>query len=209
MLKHIIITVLLITANLLVFPQENDEVVQLSGFVRNDSLKPIPLVHVYVYHKARGTISDFRGYYSLAVEQGDTIVFSSLGYKTRKFIVPDTLTEDKYHFDVKIISDTILLKEAVVYPYMTYEQFKEAFVSVDIPDDDYERAQNNMDLIEKQIKYAELPPDPELAYNQYMHRHYQSLYYAGQFPSVSLLNPFAWAKFFKALQDGDFKQVEE
>jgi hypothetical protein len=32
------------------------------------------------------------------------------------------------------------------------------------------------------------------------------LYWAGQLPPVSITNPLAWAQFFKALKNGDFKK---
>ena len=40
--------------------------------------------------------------------------------------------------------DTILLKQAEIYPWPSKEQFAEAFVNTELPNDDYKRAQANL-----------------------------------------------------------------
>jgi hypothetical protein len=42
-----------------------------------------------------------------------------------------------------------------------------------------------------------------------MNQQYTRMYYAGQYPSISLLNPVAWAKFIQAWKNGDFKRKEK
>jgi hypothetical protein len=42
-----------------------------------------------------------------------------------------------------------------------------------------------------------------------MQEQIDKLYYNGQTQPISILNPFAWAKFIKSWKDGDFKRKEE
>ncbi len=54
----------------------------VSGKVTDASGEPIPGVNVVVKGKNIGTATDFDGNYSIRVNQGDILVFSSIGYKT-------------------------------------------------------------------------------------------------------------------------------
>jgi hypothetical protein len=99
-----------------------------------------------------------------------------------------------------------MLAETVVFPWNSYEQFKEAFMNLEIPEDDVNRAFNNLALIEDQLQMYGADPDPSLNYKYFMQQTYNQLYYAGQLPPNNLLNPIAWAQFFKALKNGDFKR---
>jgi hypothetical protein len=64
---------------------KNKNLVQFSGMVLDGSderLIPIPFTNVIVKGKQRGTFTDFKGFFSIVVEKGDIIIFSSVGYKT-------------------------------------------------------------------------------------------------------------------------------
>ena len=119
--------------------------IQFSGVVvSQDSLKPVPYCSIIDKATKRGTTSDYFGYFSFVANKGDTIEFSSIGYKKSSFIIPDTLSTDKYSLIQVMFQDTILLKTAVVYPWPSKEQFAKAFVETEIPNDDYKRAMKNL-----------------------------------------------------------------
>ena len=102
-----------------------------------------------------------------------------------------------------------MLKEIEVFPWPTFEQFKLAFLSVKIPDDDYERALKNMEIINIQ-KFSDFAySDAGLSYKVYMNQQYNQIFTRGQYPVNNLLNPFAWAKFIDAIKDGDYSRKEE
>ncbi len=185
---------------------QESKIVQLSGFVKNSKLQPLPYAHILIKNTHRGTISNFSGYFSLAVQTNDIIIFSSVGYKKGIFIVPDIINSDNYSIVQILKRDTIMLGETIIYPWQTYKQFKEAFLNLNIPDDDIERAKKNLALQQLQHLMAETPMDGSLNYKNFMQQHYDKMYYAGQYPPINILNPFAWAAFFKALKDGDFKK---
>jgi len=186
---------------------QNDNIIQLSGIIQNDSSKGLPFVNILILNRKKGTISDFWGNYSIPVKLNDTIVFSSMGFKKKILIVPFLQTEDNLILNLKMNEDTFMLKEALVLPWQNYEQFKQAFINLKILDDDIVRAQKNFELIEKQMHYTNNSEDiyPEIAYRNLMNYHYDKLYSNGQVPRTRILEPLAWKEFFEALQNGDFK----
>ncbi len=183
-----------------------NDVIQLSGVLLSpDTITPVPFANVIVRATGRGTMTDYFGFFSMVVEKNDEIVFSALGFKNSIYKLPDTLTQDRYSLIQIMTVDTICLKEAVIYPWPTYEQFKKAFVKIDIPDDDYEKAVKNfallMDLKDSWAEY----PNSNINYNNFLNQRISKLYYAGQLPPNNLLNPLAWASFIKAWREGKLK----
>jgi hypothetical protein len=103
--------------------------------------------------------------------------------------------------------DTIAIAEAKIYPWKNYEEFREAFVNLKLPDEDMERARRNIALIRTQI-IMDHEPSARANFHNIMEQQYQQTFIQGQFPTYQIFNPFAWAKFFKALKRGDFKRKE-
>lgn len=182
-------------------------VVQFSGVVVDaDSLQPVPFTAVIIKNTYRGTFADVSGYFSFVAQPGDTIQFTTLGYKDNSFIIPDTLKETRYSLIQLMQRDTMELKEAVIYPWPTKEQFKEAFLKLDIPNDDQARAQRNIDQQAGMAGIASLPPDAGSNQRTMMQSQSNKMYYAGQLPPNNLLNPVAWSRFVKAWRSGALKR---
>ena len=181
--------------------------VQFSGaVVTGDSLRPIPFTHIIDLNTGFGTISDYYGYFSFVARKGDTIDFSAIGFKKTEFIIPDTITSNRYTMFQVMTADTIYLTETVIYPWPTREQFRQAFLNLSIPDDDLEIARKNLSRYDLYVRAQAMPMDGSMNYRHYIDQQVNKLYYAGQTQPISLLNPFAWAQFFKAWQDGKFKR---
>lgn len=211
-LNHtIFLSLLLITSQSRVFSQiKSEDLLQLSGVVvTGDSLKPVPFVNVVIRHTYRGTFSDYYGFFSLVASRGDTIEFSSVGYKKGKFIIPDTLTENRYSLIEMLSKDTVYLQEAVIYPWPTREQFKQAFLELQLPADDLDRARHNMAMAERKERNDPMPMDGSMNFRNAMLQQQGKLYYAGQLPPNNLLNPIAWAKFIRAWRNGEFKRKDD
>jgi hypothetical protein len=181
--------------------------VQFSGVVvTGDSLKPVPFTNITVRNKNKGVTADFYGFFSFVARESDTLDFTSMGYKHVTFVVPDTLSTSRYSLIQVMSSDTVYLTETLIYPWPTRAQFKQAFLNLVIPDDDYERAMKNLAYIKMRELLKNMPMDAEMNYNNFVQKQTSRLYYAGQLPPNNLLNPFAWAQFIKAWQEGKFKQ---
>lgn len=188
--------------------RQDDELVQFSGIIRNLQHKPLPHVNIIVLNERRGTTADQRGMFSFVVKPNDTIVFSHMGYKPTLHVIPDSLENKQYPADIFMVGDTFQLAEVRIYPWKTYQEFKEAFIALDLPDDDETRAYHNIALIKTQIKVNRGGPNPNINFREVMKQEYNQLYTAGQYPYYTIFDPIRWAQFFEALKRGDFKNED-
>ena len=187
--------------------QKNHKLIQFSGVVvSGDSLKPIPFVNIMIKNTYHGTVSDYYGYFSFVAQENDVIEFSALGYKKNSFVIPDSLMEARYSLIQMLNGDTILLNAAVIYPWPTKEQFKQAFINLELPNDDMARAQRNLDREAMRQRGDGIAMDGAMNQKYYMQQRNSRMYYAGQLPPNNLLNPIAWAKFIAAWKNGDLKR---
>jgi hypothetical protein len=186
---------------------EQEDLIQFSGVIlTTDSLQPIPLAHIIVLNSMRGTVSDFNGYFSFVAKKKDTVEFSAVGFKKAHFIIPDSIENNRYSMIQVMSTDTIWLTETVIYPWPTKEEFKEAFLTLEIPDDDIEVARKNLNQRQLWAKAQNLPAEGSVNFKYLVDQQVDKLYYNGQTQPITILNPFAWAKFIKAWRDGDFKR---
>jgi hypothetical protein len=186
----------------------SDPLVQFSGIIRDLQHRPLPNVNIIILNDRRGTTADNRGMFSFIVHSNDTILFSHMGHKGTIHVIPDSLGGQQYPADIFMVSDTFHLAEVRIYPWKTYQEFKEAFLALDLPDDDEQRAYHNIALIKTQIKMNRYgaSASPTVAFRNVMRQEYNQLYTAGQSPYYTIFDPLRWAKFFNALKSGDFKQ---
>ena len=189
---------------------ETNDLVQFSGVVvTGDSLHPVPYTSIMIKSSYRGTVSDYFGFFSFVAKMRDTIEFSAIGFKKISFVIPDTLTDNRCSLIQMLKRDTVLLPEARVYPWPTKEQFKDAFLSLQIPDDDLERAKKNLDPYRMSFIAENTPMDGSMNFRNQMLQQTSILYYAGQLPPNNLLNPIAWAKFIQMWQEGAYKTKDK
>lgn len=201
---------LLLGSNLLAQPTttKKPDLVQFSGVVVTDSLAPVPFTHILVKNTYRGTMSDVYGYFSFVAQEGDTILFSAVGFQRSQYFIPDSLAEDKYSMIHVMSRDTVQLREMTVYPWPSREQFRDAFLNLRLPADDYQLAMRNMSPAELVQRMENLPPDAYASFQYQMQLDQTRLYYAGGTPTVNLFNPIAWAQFLQAWQNGAYKKKD-
>lgn len=188
-------------------PGDNRRLVQFSGvIVTGDSLEPVPFTSIFTRGSYRGTISDVYGYFSLVAQAGDTIEFAAVGFKRGNYIIPDSLHDSKYSMIHVLYPDTVLLRPLEVYPWPSKEQFREAFLALNLSDNEYQRVLKHLNSAEVIQRMENLPPDPGLA------AHYQTaidntrIYNQGMAPTINLFNPIAWTQFIQAWRSGQFKK---
>lgn len=191
-------------------PKKSHDLIQFSGVVvEGDSLRPVPYTSIMIRNSYRGTVSDYFGYFSFVAQKSDTIEFSAIGYRDAVYVIPDTLATNKYSLIQVLATDTVYLKTAEVYPWPSKEQFKQAFLQMNLPDDDMARAQRNMARADMKERMTGMANDASINYKYTMQQYQSKLYYAGQLPPNNLLNPIAWSKFIKAWKNGDFKNKKK
>jgi hypothetical protein len=180
------------------------KLIQLNGRVINEMLEPLPFSHILIMNSYRGAITNNSGRYTLVVEAGDTVLFSAVGYKRKYLRMPGTVTNPFLQLDVVLEVDTLMIDAVEIYPWKSYEEFKEAFVNLKLPTDDMERARRNIALLRTQI-IMDYEPDGYANFKNIMEQQYRQTYSQNMNQSWQILNPFAWAKFFEALKRGDYK----
>jgi len=77
---------------------------------------------------------------------------------------------------------------------------------LDLPNTELQQAKENLDREAARRSYDVLAMDGSENFDLQMRQYLQSTYAAGQYQPIQLLNPIAWAAFFKALKKGDFKR---
>ncbi|MCB0770090.1 MAG: hypothetical protein KDC00_06770 [Flavobacteriales bacterium] len=182
--------------------------VQFSGVVVTDSLVPVPFTNILVRNSYRGTMSDVYGYFSFVAQEGDTILFSAVGFIRSQYVIPGGLGEQKYSMIHVMSRDTVQLREIAVYPWPSREQFREAFLNLRLPDDDYQLAMKNLSPAEMMQRMENLPPDAYQSFKYAMAMDQTKLYYSGGTPPINLFNPIAWAQFLQAWQNGAYKKKD-
>lgn len=183
--------------------------IQLSGMVLTDvngEPKPLPFAEVGILNTSRSSYADSKGFFSLAAQTGDTLVFQYIGYKSGQYIVPDTLSSDRYTVFQILTQDTIFLPQTVVYPWPRKEYFKQDFLNMDVSDKMAEIAQIN--LAQERIRglMQSTPSDGRENTSLYLSQQAQNFYYMGQIRPMPIFSPLAWIQFFQAWKRGDFKR---
>lgn len=210
-MKHLFVLLLLsFTVTLSAQSQPTSTVVpekylQISGVVLDDSLQPLPFVSIMLKGTRSGTVSDYYGFFTIVARPGDEMQFFSINHKSKAYNLADTLTGKHYSIIQILTKDTIQLATVNVFPWPSKEQFKRAILNLDLSDTDIERAYKNMDNEDVRASIKGGSMDAAANYRVKMQQQYTRLYQAGQYPSVSLLNPVAWAQFIDAWRKGKLK----
>lgn len=88
----------------------------------------IGFVHIINTTTNHGVISDYNGLFSFTVNSTDSLKFSIIGYET-KIILGGKISKTIY-----LEPKNYELDEFTVIPYKDYEEFKEAFINLFLPD---------------------------------------------------------------------------
>jgi hypothetical protein len=183
-----------------------DSVVQLFGVIMTaDSLKAIPFASVVVNNKGRGTVTNYDGVFSIAVNKGENITFTCVGFKDRTILIPNNLVGNQYSVVQLMVNDTNYLPVTILKPRPTRAQFDRDFVNTRVDDDLYETARKNTSESQKKIILASLPRDGKEAVGASISNQASKYYYSGQLPPMNILNPVAWKSFINSWKRGDYK----
>jgi TonB-linked SusC/RagA family outer membrane protein len=82
---------------------------EISGQVADDKGNPIPGVSVQEKSTKRGTTTDANGFFKLAVKPGTTLIFTSIGFDTRQFVVAKSGNQN-----ITLTASNTALSEVVV-----------------------------------------------------------------------------------------------
>jgi hypothetical protein len=200
---------------------DEKKLVQLSGIITaGDGKSAIPFSTVHIIHTYRGTIAGNDGFYSLVVAEKDTVEYEALGFKKVSFIIPTGTIDQKMNHSVSLETDTLSEQVTDVFAYLTKEEFKRIFLDLKLKDDLTDRAKKNLDQESMRELYESLARDGQENQLYTLQQIASSSYYAGGQKNyallgngvavpTSLLNPFAWAEFIKAVKEGKYKKKKK
>ena len=186
--------------------------VQFSGLVVTEErgqMTPVPYANIFISSRKVGTTANYQGFFSIVVEKGEKVNFSALGFRKSTLTIPQSATEDRYSM-VQILSrDTILLDEAIIFPWPSREHFKTEFLAMNVTDELEKRAMENL-AAETLEKVREVTPfDGRETGSMYLRQQAKSYYYYGQTPPMNIFSPIAWQQFFQSWKNGDYKKKKK
>lgn len=206
-----LIVLLFVFVGLQSFAQQEKPLVQFSGVVYDaDSNSVVPYVTIRnVTDNGKSSSANYKGYFSFVVHEGDSIVFSSVGYKKLELIIPTKVKDKKFTAIIKIKPDNIELPMVTVFPWASVDEFKKEFLSMKFADDDLEIAMKNLSKSSLRELSANLPRDgQEYRSNSFQSNHY-NLSNKNMVQTNPLLNPFAWGALIKQIMDGDKRRADD
>jgi hypothetical protein len=185
-----------------------NRLVQLTGIVLgSDSLNNLPFTTVYDKTTQRGTITDYFGYFALVAHPGDTLIFRQLGYKPTSYVVPIDIPVFGNALIQLMDVDTLYTKPVHVYPWPSREEFANAFVNLNLEnEDEIRRAQRLLSGESLNQIAMRVQGDAGLAFSALEQQRLSQLYTRGQIPANNLFNPVAWMQFVDAWKAGKLKR---
>ena len=210
--KYLVLFLLFILINKKVVAQipgsGTNDLIQFTGMVLTEEkgrLTPVPFATVAVKGTTRGTYANYKGFFSLVVRRGETIQFSSLGFRDHEKMIPDTLSGNKYAVVELLSADVINLPEFIVFPWPSREHLKQEFLALDVTNALADNAATNLAEDRMSSVRSSMRMDGRENGNLYLRQQAQRNYYIGQAPPMPIFNPMAWAQFFQSWKNGDFK----
>ncbi|MFA8449908.1 MAG: carboxypeptidase-like regulatory domain-containing protein [Bacteroidales bacterium] len=101
---------------------------------RKANNKHIQGAHILSQKGHRGSITDKEGYFLIHVLPSDTLLISSVGYKSQIFKINDSIYKSKNAFlELRMTKDTIVLDQIEIFPFMEYETFKRKVITTRLP----------------------------------------------------------------------------
>ena len=190
------------------FSQVSDKkLVQFSGIIVNrDSNTVVPYVTITnVTGRDQFFSANYKGYFSFVANEGDTLVFTAVGYKREGVVIPINLSDNKYTILMKMQQEVINLPMVQVYPWASTDEFKKEFMTLKFADDDLEIAKKNVSRESLSAMMASLPRDgAEMQSFNFQNNHNRLVNKnINQRLANPLLNPFAWGALIQQIMQGD------
>ncbi len=187
--------------------EADSRIVQINGITLTaDSLRSVPGVTVTVKNKYRGVISSDLGVFSIVCYKGDTLEFTSVGFRAKTYVVPTRIQGQYFSMVQLMVQDTFYLPETIVKPLPGRDEFDYAFRHWRIPDDKYEVARKNTDALTLRAMAFTMARDGRENQAVYQAGIARDAVYYGQRPPAQIFNPLAWAEFFEAWKRGDYRR---
>lgn len=112
------------------------QVVQLSGMVLDEEgATGMAGVAIFVPQTNRGTNTNSKGFFSLPVLPGDSVVVAALGYQRQYFLIPHTFSGTSYSTLIYLLESATALPTVNVMPWATERELREAISKIKLPEE--------------------------------------------------------------------------
>jgi hypothetical protein len=215
MKKRVAVRVLGVLALCLVslvsFSQGQDKTVLFQGrVVASSNAEFLPLAYVFNPQAGRGALSDNFGQVDMYVFPGDSLVISYIGYKKKYYIVPRD-TDLVHQVIIPMEEMTTMLREVKVFPHSSEEEFKKAFLAMQLRDaQQRDNARNNLEQSKLNVFALQAGMGASSNFRNFSDMMISSQANKNFFsdPTLALTNPFAWINFIKSIKNGDLKRKD-
>ncbi|MFT7232909.1 MAG: hypothetical protein ACI8TA_002127 [Cyclobacteriaceae bacterium] len=182
--------------------QEKLKIIQFTGVVFTpDSTSIIPGVHIYVPAVGRGTTTNPYGFFSMPVIEGDSVVFSAVGFKKKHYIIPHHDSDRSLKLLLTMEEDIEFLEEVEIFPYPSEAMFKKAILAMELSNQqDYDNLDAWITAQYMASAHKNLPASANANYRYFMAQQQQAVNDKFQVPVNNFANPFAWARFIRDLK---------
>lgn len=92
------------------------------------SKSAVPMANIIFTKNGKGITCDGEGNFTLYVYKTDTLKFSSTGYLPKIMHISDIDSSKYYTLEIQLMHDFVKLKDVIVYPFHTREEFIDAFM---------------------------------------------------------------------------------
>ncbi len=187
---------------------QEKKIIQIRGLITNTQNDLLSYAFIYDQLAKKGYLANDKGEFNIFVERGSELTFSHIGHKKAGYTIPLIGNSEIFFLRIKLSSDTVFLKEITIFPWKTYQQFIQAFINTQIPNDDITRAEKNIEIMKSQLATMEDDDyfqSASVAYKINQQRMASDLYWKGQTQPMQIFNIMAWQEFIKYIREGKFK----
>ena len=193
------------------FSQGQDKTVLFQGrVVASSNAEFLPLAYIFNPQAGRGALSDNFGQVDMYVFPGDSLIISYVGYKKKYYIVPRD-TELVHQVIIPMEEMTTMLRDVKVFPHSSEEEFKQAFLAMDVRNaKERDNARNNLEQSKLNVFALQAGMGASSNFRNFSDMMISSQANKSFFnsPMLALTNPFAWISFIKSVKNGDLKRKD-
>ena len=193
------------------FSQGQDKTVLFQGrVVASSNAEFLPLAYIFNPQAGRGALSDNFGQVDMYVFPGDSLVISYIGYKKKYYIVPRD-TELVHQVIIPMEEMTTMLRDVKVFPHSSEEEFKQAFLSMELRNKkERDNARDNLEQSKLNAFAMQAGMGASSNFRNFSDMMISSQANKNFFssPMLALTNPFAWINFIKSVKNGDLKRKD-
>lgn len=143
--------------------------VYLTGVIMDaDTLNALPQSSIII--KNDTLLSGRKGFFSVAMHRGDTVIFKAQYYMESQFVIPDTLHYNRYLLGVFLSRNSQIFPEVIIVPWNEHEKGEKPWINHQ-NNKDFANTNTNLNLLKLQAESGnhdiELYSGPDISLSQF------------------------------------------